>query len=52
MAQLSAQGIEVWLRRTSTPRPFLMAYTNKKADVDVSETLERSGMVEGGITQV
>ena len=29
-----------------------MAYTNPAFDLDVSEVLERSGMVEGGITQV
>ena len=52
VAQILAQGVEVWVRRTSTPRPFLMAYTNRKVDLDVSETLERTGMIEGGITQV
>ena len=52
VAQILAEGAKIRARRTSTPLPFTMAYTNPAVDLDVSEVMERTGMVEGGITQV
>ena len=53
VAQIPAEGAEIRARRTSTPLPFTMAYTNPAVDLDVSEVMERTvTVVEGGITQV
>lgn len=58
----SADGPVAWLRKvhnasvfvraTSTPKPFLMAITHHTVDPDVSAMLWHHGAMEGGITRV
>ncbi|GAX77863.1 hypothetical protein CEUSTIGMA_g5305.t1 [Chlamydomonas eustigma] len=52
LAVLLSEGVEVRVRKTKTPTAFKMAYANPSLDLDVSEVMERAGMVEGGITQI
>ncbi|GFR52895.1 hypothetical protein Agub_g15502, partial [Astrephomene gubernaculifera] len=49
---LNRRGVRVWARRLAFPPHFVMAYTDPKEDLDVSEQLERSGCLELGIVQV
>ncbi|GIL74023.1 hypothetical protein Vretimale_5047 [Volvox reticuliferus] len=42
----------VFVRRTSTPKPFLAAITHHTADPDVSAMLWHYGAMEGGVTRV
>ena len=37
-------------RQSATPVPFMMAYTNPNADVDVSAQMRDAGLIEPGLT--
>ncbi|KAG2500498.1 hypothetical protein HYH03_001276 [Edaphochlamys debaryana] len=49
---LKRQGVSVWARRVTVHPHFAIAYTNPKHDLDVSEQLERAGVVEMGIMRI
>ncbi|KXZ44774.1 hypothetical protein GPECTOR_62g889 [Gonium pectorale] len=49
---LLRQGVRVWARRLAMEPYPVMAYTDPKADLDVSDQVERVGCMEIGIVQI
>lgn len=45
-------NVSVYVSRTLTLPPFIMAHTHPAMDLDVSDAIDRAGLVEGGITQI
>lgn len=52
ISDLVAQGIQVNVRRTDTPVPFWMPYTDPAVDLGVSKHMESSALVEPGLSWV
>lgn len=52
VSYLKGKGVHVRSTLTLTRPAMRFAYTDPSLDVDVSELLERTGILEGGITQV
>eukprot|EP00195_Chlamydomonas_chlamydogama_P011405 CAMPEP_0202902672 /NCGR_PEP_ID=MMETSP1392-20130828/16989_1 /ASSEMBLY_ACC=CAM_ASM_000868 /TAXON_ID=225041 /ORGANISM="Chlamydomonas chlamydogama, Strain SAG 11-48b" /LENGTH=567 /DNA_ID=CAMNT_0049589473 /DNA_START=195 /DNA_END=1898 /DNA_ORIENTATION=+ len=52
MAFLKEAGVDVRVKGTKTVPSYLMPYTDPKKDLDVSDMVDRLGLIEAGITQI
>ena len=46
------ENVSIYVSRTLTLPPFIMAHTHPALDLDVSDSIDRAGLVEGGISQI
>jgi FkbM family methyltransferase len=46
------ENMTIYVSHTLTLPPFLMAHTHPALDLDVSDSIDRAGLVEGGISQI